>query len=387
MNITFFIGNGFDLNLGLATRYVDFYPYFLKHASKDNVIRTWLENDKKEIVPGSDDETAWSNTLWADMEEELGKKLSLLSYSAKLLLYDGKYELDDLLWEYLARQLQLFSTSGNEDAVAKEMVRSLIEFERGMSEEDRQSIKVTFDAHKGENHKYCFVCFNYTETLDQILALTQKTSSPIRTRKVGSSTLNDDIGAVVHIHGTLAGEMILGVNDETQIENDDLKKDEEFKAIFIKSRMNSEIGQRKTEHVKDLIVGSRIICVFGMSIGSTDKMWWKEIVTWLKKSTDCKLIIYYKGYDAELKRMNPGRVILLKSKLKRQLLTLAGILNESSDYQALEKRIHLSFNSDIFSFDGLVSQSLRSEEEKPLHRSGQSNVEKPQKRVKQRIYY
>lgn len=30
MFITFLIGNGFDVNLGLNTRYSDFYPVFLK---------------------------------------------------------------------------------------------------------------------------------------------------------------------------------------------------------------------------------------------------------------------------------------------------------------------------------------------------------------------
>lgn len=29
MNITFLIGNGFDINLGLKTRYVDFYDFYL----------------------------------------------------------------------------------------------------------------------------------------------------------------------------------------------------------------------------------------------------------------------------------------------------------------------------------------------------------------------
>jgi hypothetical protein len=29
-NITFILGNGFDLNLGLKTRYTDFYPEYIK---------------------------------------------------------------------------------------------------------------------------------------------------------------------------------------------------------------------------------------------------------------------------------------------------------------------------------------------------------------------
>ena len=29
MNITYIIGNGFDINLGLKTRYVDFYKWYV----------------------------------------------------------------------------------------------------------------------------------------------------------------------------------------------------------------------------------------------------------------------------------------------------------------------------------------------------------------------
>lgn len=46
MNITFFIGNGFDLNLGIKTSYSDFCPYFFEHSSDDNIIKKWLKKMK-----------------------------------------------------------------------------------------------------------------------------------------------------------------------------------------------------------------------------------------------------------------------------------------------------------------------------------------------------
>ena len=36
MNITFFIGNGFDLNLGLKTGYIDFYEWIHKKYESSN---------------------------------------------------------------------------------------------------------------------------------------------------------------------------------------------------------------------------------------------------------------------------------------------------------------------------------------------------------------
>ena len=37
MNITFMIGNGFDLNIGLKTRYKDFILDYLKVDTKDDI--------------------------------------------------------------------------------------------------------------------------------------------------------------------------------------------------------------------------------------------------------------------------------------------------------------------------------------------------------------
>ena len=68
MNITFFIGNGFDINLGLNTKYSDFYPYFIEKSTITNMIRAWLQEDE---------------LLWADLEEQLGKELENVEESKR----------------------------------------------------------------------------------------------------------------------------------------------------------------------------------------------------------------------------------------------------------------------------------------------------------------
>ena len=63
MNITFLIGNGFDLKLGLNTRYSDFYSYYHEKASKESIILKWMKED--------DDKGNW-----ADLEMALGNKIN-----------------------------------------------------------------------------------------------------------------------------------------------------------------------------------------------------------------------------------------------------------------------------------------------------------------------
>lgn len=63
-----------------------------------------------------------------------------------------------------------------------------------------------------------------------------------------------------------------------------------------------------------MIYDSFIICIFGMSIGNTDKMWWEKIIDWLKVNGDNKLIIFVKGFEEELKKKIPARTIRLNEK-------------------------------------------------------------------------
>lgn len=97
--------------------------------------------------------------------------------------------------------------------------------------------------------------------------------------------------------------------------------------------------------------------VFGMSIGSTDKMWWEEIVKWLNRSDNNKLVIYYKGYNDELDRKLPVNTIRLNNRLKREILENGGADVKSPNIDKVKERIFISNNSDIFNFKeiGFVS--------------------------------
>ena len=342
MNITFLIGNGFDLNLGLNTRYSDFYPFFIKNSTENNMIRTWLEADE---------------LLWADLEEQLGEKIENVKESELDKFYEDKAELDRLLLEYLGHEQEKVSIQNKGEKISEEFARSLKNFYSGLSEVDRNSITSTYNTYRDEEFQYCFICFNYTNALDQLVNITRKLKSPITTHQGNGVKRNNSLGVVLHIHGTLNEEMILGVNDVDQINSGFLKNDEEFLDTFIKRRMNNSIGQRKTEHAQKLIENSHIICIFGMSIGSTDKMWWEEIVKWLNRSDNNKLVIYYKGYNEELDRKLPVNTIRLNNRLKREILEKGGADIKSSNIDKVKERIFISYNSDIFNFKeiGFVS--------------------------------
>lgn len=55
MNIVFIIGNGFDLNLGLKTKYTDVYKDYCKTSTSDSEL---IRRFKKEIASDYD---SWSD--------------------------------------------------------------------------------------------------------------------------------------------------------------------------------------------------------------------------------------------------------------------------------------------------------------------------------------
>ena len=70
MNITYFLGNGFDLQIGLKTSYADFLKEYVNVYSSDNKI---IKNFKEYLKTKK---SKWAEMFWSDAEEAMGKYLS-----------------------------------------------------------------------------------------------------------------------------------------------------------------------------------------------------------------------------------------------------------------------------------------------------------------------
>ena len=235
MHITFFVGNGFDINLGLKSKYVQFYPYFINHSSEDNMIRGWIvEDDKK----------------WSDLEVELGNSLYKVNPDEKEKFIGDLLELQMLLLDYLEEEQNRITIEGNEDDIANEFVRSFSAITEGFSEEDLDSIVATKKMYTNENSFYSFITFNYTDTLDRLFKAGKKKKMVIDTHRGTDGEKKNLMGRICHIHGTIDEGMILGVNDPEQINNEDLRSDQEFLNAFVKKNLNESTGQRKMKYAE-----------------------------------------------------------------------------------------------------------------------------------------
>ena len=255
VRILFFIGNGFDLNIGLKTGYKHFYGDFVR-SHPDNIIA-------KEIKDKPED--------WADLELALGKYTKEFTLENYMELINADEELELALSKYLADQEQSIDIkAGLSKEVADRFQKAITGFYNELPLQHRESIETRI-RNTREPIYYSFVSFNYTNILDLIIEVCKNEyHKGLSTHFSVGTRYTDLLVEPTHIHGTLNEELILGVGDKNQIANEELANLAIIQQLFIKQATNDRFAQNKIRIVEKMINESVVICVYGMSIGNTD---------------------------------------------------------------------------------------------------------------------
>lgn len=161
MNITFLIGNGFDINLGLDTRYTDFLESYLVDDPRDSTEIKAFKGDirKQEAESTQGAERPWSNAELAfgrytdDMVKQ-GKTAD--SFSMRRIDFCRK------LARYLQEQEARIVIEGREQS----FVDAIQKFRSGLSESQNEDVGKASTAFIG-GYVFNFVIFNYTGIIDQ----------------------------------------------------------------------------------------------------------------------------------------------------------------------------------------------------------------------------
>lgn len=326
--ISFFIGNGFDLNLGLETRYDQFCKYYLQKNPEDFLAKTMKKDTQ----------------LWSNLELALGKVTEQVPDGQENCFGESKDLLEYSLAEYLENE-QKKIVIGDEKQIADEMKKYITLFHQTLPVEHRREIEEITQGFKGEL-AYFFVTFNYTNVLDRCVEAVRK----IFNNNLGTyssangyqyqKTLRD----IIHIHGTTENEMVLGVNDTEQIADRRFKENSLYRQCLVKEETNKRFAQNKIQIVRNVIDKSNIICIFGMSIGETDKMWWQYIGKWLQESNEHRLIIYIR-HDFPRKRITTMEKFQAEDDVLKKFKECSGIEGE---WEAIKNKIYVICNSNIF---------------------------------------
>ncbi len=332
MNIAFLVGNGFDMSVGVDSSYNSFYKWYCeKKCTKDSVVEL-----KKQIK--SDIEQGREN--WSDFELGLGQ------YTAKFNLdsIDDFFEAYENAHEELINYLNIEKQNFNEDILSDDSIEhfknSLVKFCGELPDKERNEIQSVFDKVLHENHWIYFISFNYTDILDQCI---EKLIEEPLEKWTCQNTMHKTciIPEVIHVHGTHEKFPIFGVNDKSQIANQELLQDSDFCSIMIKPQSVETISESWHDKAKQIIQTSHIICVFGMSLGASDAQWWKEIARRLEKSNS-HLVVFWHSKEPE------NRISILN--YKRNVTKIRKIIADygewdSQQIEQISKRIHIIVNT------------------------------------------
>lgn len=339
MNITFLIGNGFDLNLGLKTSYKDFYKYYIKKEPKDFIAKS-ISSDYK---------------LWADLELGLGYFLKKCTKKDIETFLSSKLLLEDHLTEYLKNENSRIVYL-NEEKIGKELAEFLKSINKNFNENDDAHYKAIINNSSFICYK--FITFNYTDVLDRIVSFAKSYLKPFIRHNYHGELKEDNIDIPLHINGDLDDGLILGIDNKLQIVNTDLQNETSLTKYIIKEQLNTELGNRNITKAKDIIDKSKIICLFGLSIGDTDNYWWHYLMQWLLKNSDNRLVIFVKDNSKVSK--TASSVVLYRDKKRTEFSNHSKTLS-SAQKNIILNRIIIVKNSDIFSFKNITRNKSKNE--------------------------
>ena len=336
-NVLFLIGNGFDLNCGLKSRYIDAYNYYCSKTDSDSET---IKKFKKNLVENHEN--------WSDFEIGISKYANNLLNENELI--DCIRDFRKCLKEYLNIEETKFfesinSTSGLLDAINKETSKSINTFYAGISNNISRLVH--------SQDEPTFITFNYTSLLDNFII--SKYNSNTKNFTFNSEKTSSQ---VLHIHGAFnKGTPVLGVDRIEQL-TAPYNISEKGKRTLIKPTFNSAVDDRRIESAKDLIEQASYICIFGLSLGLSDLTWRELIISWLTRFVTNHLFFYdYSAYDKI--DLEDDERLDLEDDLKMKLFSNWGLDTASKLWQ----QIHMPCGNKIFNYKEVIDTFLNENNE------------------------
>lgn len=317
MNITYLIGNGFDISIGLDTRYKDFYNYLLEN------------NDCTEGTSNNIIEKINDDELWSDLEMALGDYVESIVTEEDLNIFMiEKNEIENKLKEYL--KIQQERIIWDQETLDK----SRVEFDKAVK--DFSFVEDSFDNEFIQEMSKALIFiniinFNYTNIIKKI------------------ANVNKEL---LYLHGTLDANIILGVNDAEQIKNNKYKNTEDMVLSMCKREMMNHDSKKRFENAKELLnENTDYVFMYGISIGETDRFWWDLIVNALMEGKIKKVVIFW--YDADIDSQFRTRVRKMQEDVKNKFL---GKRHRENN---IRNNIEVIINSPIFnSVQSIIKDSI-----------------------------
>lgn len=318
--VTFIIGNGFDLGLNMKTSYSDVYDTYVKTSSATTAIKLFKEELSRRT----------KYDKWSDFEMGMADYAATLSSEAELIecVRDFKSHMVQHLQSENRRMLELIREGAYATHLIKELDRSFEQFHFGFAPNVRNQLSQLIGDPFQEHH---IITFNYTQVIEALFSVKARHQKVI-------------MKPPLHIHGSLDKDVVLGVDNITQLQNSAYGLTRKGERAFVKTLFNEQYDSARVAAAKKLISDSTVICTYGFSMGESDKTWVDLLIDWLRNDVNHHLVVYQ--YDTtEYGQYNFDVLMDTEDEKKEKLMRKLGIKEKS-----LFDQIHIPVGYDIFNF-------------------------------------
>ena len=127
--------------------------------------------------------------------------------------------------------------------------------------------------------------------------------------------------------------------------NEFFVKNIDFNEAFIKTEYNKAANHLVDNECVDLLNNANIICVFGSSLGLTDKFWWELICERLLKG-NCQLIIYQRNPYIENNLFSND----ISKEIRKTKNKFSSFKSNATgeEIEIIKQNIYVNINSDFF---------------------------------------
>lgn len=313
MELLFILGNGFDINLGMKTGYQDFYDFYKE-----------VKNEDPEIVAMKKSIETGRYTTWSDLEAGLGKYTMQLTDS--IVFIKCLSDLKSALTRYLSIQSETKSFVSSYRKIRQDLDKPESYLDDKTANDYLRFLKEYLSPSEGAG--ISIVTFNYTDTIEDLLTTVAGLTIPI-----------------LHIHGYL-DNLVMGVNDVEQIANESYREDRIIKEEFIKPDYNTACLNDRNSSFEEMIESADVIVLFGLSMGETDRKWWRLIGDHMVSQGKRPAIIYFPYDQKKDTKLHPNYRLRWTEGYQKQLLTTLEIPQDQT--KDVLNRIFIGINKDIF---------------------------------------
>ena len=344
MNVTFILGNGFDMQMGLKSSYGDFIKEYVKSCPDDN------ENIKKFKAYLKQ---SGGTGMWSDAEKAFGLHLGQFSdnniaeYSERLQNFEIK------MIEYLEAQ-QNSRYFGQRDKIRDIFCDFVFRFPDELLANGKQDLKVQ---EITEDTNFNFLTFNYTNIIDNIIDCCLLLGSQVSGYRSEYSPKHDYFNRPIHIHGTLDTSIIMGVNDESQLDvSKGVTLTQSLKYQLLKTEMNRGMRNNRESDAKKIINRSDVIVFYGVSFGETDNIWWKEIRDWLRGKWGHKIVAFIRDDRATYNRRLAWSELQYQDSKRQEIAKKLGLSDNEQDNVLLEQ-IYIVINTNKLELKDIIAST------------------------------